>query len=534
MKWYVVTGYTVTLTPGGKPVSLKPDATDYSVNGLTNGTTYTFTVRAESKEAPGAVQTTSGVTPTATAPGAPRIASVVPGDGQVSVVWEAVGKATAYDIEVVAVDGSPSVRRTAGATETTANIAGLANGKEYYVVLKATTGGSNSPATTSSKFVPRGVPTAPGSVSAVVTGPGQVTVSWTAAGANGDAITEYMVASTTISSGATATKVPGGATSFVFGSLTAGLDYRFTVTATNSVGTGPAGTASALVQSGVPSAPKGVSVTPGDGSVALSWGAADGNGTTVASYSVRNLTTGLSNDAGSATSFTAVGLTNGLFYGFEVQAVGANGAVGPVAGSASVMPIGAPAAPSGFTATALSTTTVVLAFNQVSPTNGTTVSQWTVTSNANPTPQPASSGMTIALLAPATSYTFNLVANGANGLSSTAVSAQATTLSALPAALTGLTARSSGPRSFRINLAWTATPGADSYRIEVDGVVTQTGVTSTTAFFSGGGYDSGGVVRVVPVNAFGDGVSMQVNWYTPPEPDPGCITPPGKPQCIPP
>jgi Fibronectin type III domain len=527
--WYVVTGYTVTLTPGGKAVTLKPDATDYSVNGLTNGTTYTFTVRAESKEAAGAAQSTSGVTPTAAAPGAPKITSVVPGDGQVNVVWEAAAKATSYNIEVVAVDGSPSVRRTAAAAETSANIAGLSNGKDYYVVLTATIGAGASPATTSSTFTPRGVPTAPGSPSAAVTGPGQVTVSWTAAGANGSPITGYSV-----SDGTTITPAGGAATSVVVGSLVTGRTYTFTVVATNGIGTGAAATASVLVQSQVPSAPTGVSATVGDGSVALSWVAADGNGTTVASYTVRNLTNGLSTTAGSATGFVASGLTNGVAYSFEVQAIGANGAAGPVAASALVIPIGAPVAPNGFVASAFSPTSVTLTFSQVSPTNGTTVSQWTMTSTANGTPQPASSGTVINGLTPATSYTFNLVAIGANGLSSSTVSATVTTPSALPQALTGLKARSTTLRGTGITITWNATPGADSYRIEVDGVVNKSGVTGTSSTFSGGGYDNSGIVRVIPVNAYGDGVFMEVTWFTPPDPTGGCTPIPGKPGCIPP
>jgi Fibronectin type III domain len=534
--WNVVTGYTVTLTPGGKPVTLKADATNYSVSGLTNGTAYTFTVRAESKEAPGSAQTTTAVTPTAAAPGAPKITSVVPGDGQVSVAWEATAKATAYDIEVVAVDGSPSMRRTAGATETSANIAGLSNGKEYYVVLKATTAGGGSPATTSSTFTPRGVPSAPGSPTAAVTGPGQVTVSWSAAGANGNAITGYtVIAASSPTGGTTATPAASGATSVVINSLATGSTYTFSVTATNSIGTSAAATTSVLVQSQVPSPPTGLSASAQDGSVALSWNAADGNGTTVASYTVRNLTDGTSASAGSATSFVVPGLTNGVAYNFDVQAIGANGAAGPVGTpSAPVTPNGAPAAPNGIAAAATSPTEVTLAFSQVSPTNGTTVSQWTVTSNATPTPQPATSGMVFKGLTPATAYTFSLVAIGANGLSSPPISATVTTPSGLPQALTGLTARSSGAKSFRINLAWTPTPGADSYRIEVDNVVTQSGVIGTSAFFSGGGYDNNGVVRVIPVNAYGDGGSMVVNWSTPPDPNPGCVTPPGKPQCIPP
>jgi serine protease len=83
-------------------------------------------------------------------------------------------------------------------------------------------------------------PGAPGSVTAQA-GNASATVSWAAAAANGSPITRYTV--TASPGGATATST--GATTATVTGLANGTAYRFTVTATNAVGTGPASTPSA-------------------------------------------------------------------------------------------------------------------------------------------------------------------------------------------------------------------------------------------------------------------------------------------------
>jgi hypothetical protein len=92
------------------------------------------------------------------------------------------------------------------------------------------------------------VPGAPTGVSATA-GNGSATVSWTAPGNGGSPVTSYTVTPYAGSTAQPATTVSGSppATSTTITGLTNGTSYTFVVTATNSVGTGAASTASNAV-----------------------------------------------------------------------------------------------------------------------------------------------------------------------------------------------------------------------------------------------------------------------------------------------
>src|SRR5207237_7530326 len=67
-----ITGYTVKASPGGAQASVAGTATSARVDGLTNGTAYTFTVTATNGSGTGPASAPSNpVTP----PGAPVVAS---------------------------------------------------------------------------------------------------------------------------------------------------------------------------------------------------------------------------------------------------------------------------------------------------------------------------------------------------------------------------------------------------------------------------------------------------------------------------
>jgi hypothetical protein len=187
------------------------------------------------------------------------------------------------------------------------------------------------------------VPGAPTGVSAVA-GNASATVSWTAPANGGSAITGYTV--TASPGGATASTT--GATSATVTGLTNGTAYTFTVTATNSVGPGPASTPSTPITPTaptVPGAPTGVSAVAGNASATVSWTAPANGGSAITGYTVTAAPGGATASTTGATTVAVNGLTNGTAYTFTVVATNS---VGPGPASAPSTPITPTAAPPSF------------------------------------------------------------------------------------------------------------------------------------------------------------------------------------------
>ena len=172
-------------------------------------------------------------------------------------------------------------------------------------------------------------PDAPTSVTATSTGAITANVSFTAPASDGGAtITSY-----------TATSSPGGITGSIsqagsgtiaMTGLTAGTSYTFTVTATNSAGTGSASSASnSITTVGAPSYPTSVvAIATGKRSATVSFGApSSNNGSAVTSYTATSSPGGLTQTLTQATggTFTFDGLQPGTAYSFAVTATNAIG-----------------------------------------------------------------------------------------------------------------------------------------------------------------------------------------------------------------
>jgi hypothetical protein len=325
-----ISGYQVTAAPGGATCSTA--ALTCAVTGLTNGTAYTFTVRATNGIGQGPASAASAAVTPATLPSAPTSVTGTRGNGSVAVSWPAA-----------AGNGSPVTGYTAtaapgGASCTTASlgctVGTLVNGTAYTFTVRATNAVGQGPASPASGSVtPAAVPAAPASVSGV-RGNGSVTVSWPAAASNGSAVTGY-----------TATAAPGGATCSTAGlscqvsGLANGTAYTFTVRATNAIGQGPASAASAAVTPAtVPAAPASVTAARGDRSVTVSWPAATNNGAAVTGYRATASPGGLVCTTTGALTCSVTGLTNGTAYTFTVTATNAVGTGPASAASAAATP----------------------------------------------------------------------------------------------------------------------------------------------------------------------------------------------------
>ena len=123
---------------GGAWTATGDTSTSYTVTGLTNGTEYTFKVRAVNAIGAGAASSADTATPTAaaTVPGAPTSLSATPGDGQVVLIWTAPadggGAITRYEYQQD--DGAWT---TTGGTTTSYTVTGLTNGTEYSFKVRA-------------------------------------------------------------------------------------------------------------------------------------------------------------------------------------------------------------------------------------------------------------------------------------------------------------------------------------------------------------------------------------------------------------
>ena len=299
----------------------------HTVTGLTNGSEYGFELRGVNGSVNGSVSNKVTATPKAPpkAPGAPRSLSATPGNQRVSLSWSAAAAngSAILRYEYRRDSGSWSTV-SGGASARSRTVTGLTNGTSYTFKVRAVNGkgaGSVASVTATPKAPPK-APGAPGSLSATP-GNKQVSLSWSAAAANGSAILRYEYRR---DSGSWST-VSGGASarSRTVTGLTNGTSYTFKVRAVNGVGSGSSASVSATPKAPatVPGAPGSLSATPGIGQVTLNWSAAAANGSAILRYESYNSWSGWATAPGgaSARSHTITDLFGGISYTFKVRAV---------------------------------------------------------------------------------------------------------------------------------------------------------------------------------------------------------------------
>lgn len=324
-----ITGYTVTSSPGG--LTCSATTSPCTVEGLTNGTEYTFTVKATNTVGDSAASDPSSAVTPATVPDPPTGVSAVAGAGSALVSWSAPafngGSAiTGYTVTPSA-DGTPCTTTT----ELTCTVTGLTNGTSYTFTVKATNAvGDSAASVASDPVIPITVPDAPTSVTAVAASQ-SATVSWVAPTYDGGSpVTGYTVTSAPGSRTCTTTTE---LTCAVTG-LTNGTSYTFTVTATNAAGTSAASSASSSVTPAtVPDPPRSLAAThPSTTSIGLTWLAPLSNGgSALTDYFIEYRVAGDTSwtswpDAVSTVrTATVTGLIMSTAYEFRVAAVNALG-----------------------------------------------------------------------------------------------------------------------------------------------------------------------------------------------------------------
>jgi hypothetical protein len=163
-------------------------------------------------------------------------------------------------------------------------------------------------------------PSAPTGLTATP-GNAQVSLSWSAS----SGATSYNVERGTASGGPYTTVSSPATTSYVDMAVTNGTTYYYVVTATNANGTSGNSSQVSATPNVVPAAPTGLTATPGNAQVSLSWTASTG----ATSYNVERGTASggpyTTVNSPTTTGYVDTGLTNGKTYYYVVEAVNSVG-----------------------------------------------------------------------------------------------------------------------------------------------------------------------------------------------------------------
>lgn len=242
-----ITSYTATAMPGGAICTSA--GTGCTVTGLTNGTTYSFTVRARNSVGTGPAS--NALTAVPKVPGDPPSVPLNPTTSPnlpegILIGWSApTSNGTApiigYRIYRGSSPGTATYLATVGNVLSFMDTA-VSNGGLYYYQVSAVNTPGEGPRS-AEKSAQRGTaPSAPRSLTASTNKPGGVSLKWSAPSTNGgSAVTGYRIYRGTASGGEVyLVSVSATTTTYADKSTTKGVRYYYWVTAVNVLGVGPA------------------------------------------------------------------------------------------------------------------------------------------------------------------------------------------------------------------------------------------------------------------------------------------------------
>ena len=459
----VASTYVVTSTPGSltctvtNPTTAPTGSQNCTVTGLTNGTSYTFTVTASGNGSTSGTSPASNAVVAGASLATPTVATA--GYGAINVSFTADGVSALYTVQAytAAAPTTPVVGATCfvGNTSTpltgaqSCTVKGLSNGTLY--VFDVTPSGNSTSSSMSAKSAQIAPTAALATPTVANAGSGAITVSFVADGV----ASTYVVTSTPSVAGAMCVVAntvtpPTGAQKCTVSGLTNGVPYTFTVTPSgNSSQSGPS--TSSAIMAGVSFLAAPTVSWAASGSVLVTF-AADGVASTYVVQSATAVapagvtpTQGTCTVANSTTapkgtqSCTVTGLTNGVSYTFTVTPSG-NATTSLVSAASAPFMVTASVAPAAVTAVTTTTTANSITVGWTAPTNtgNSALTGYMVTATAGNTTiscgtvAGTATSCTITGLSASTVYVVSVAAVNAIGTSA-AVTASATTQAA-PAA----------------------------------------------------------------------------------------------------
>ncbi len=320
------------------------------VTGLANGLLYSFIVTGINAVGEGSPSAEADQTPEGL-PGIPNGLTATAGNGQVTLSWNPVSQATSYNVYYKQGTGVT----TSSGTELTGvsnpvNVTGLANGQVYSFIVTAVNAMGEGSASSELDQTPQSapVPGIPGDLTAAA-GNGSVTLGWSAvSGATSYNVYYKQGAGVTTGNGI---EISGANNPAAVTGLTNGKLYSFIVTAVIGATEGSSSVEVDQTPLAPPGVPGGLTATPGDSNISLTWNPVSG----AQSYNLyykQGAGVTMANGtrlSGITAPWDVTNLANGQLYSFILTAVNSVGESSPSL-EVDQAPQGLPAIPTNLTA----------------------------------------------------------------------------------------------------------------------------------------------------------------------------------------
>ena len=470
MSWNSVDGaeYYQVSNSDGLVTNITHPNTSYTVTGLSPDTEYTYRVIACNSLGCSGFAERTATTPVAIPISPSDVTFTALSSTLLSISWESVVGAENYEVR-----NSDGLVTNITHPNTSYTATGLSPNTEYTYRVRACNTSGCSPAADITATTSVAIPVSPGGVTFTALSSTSLSISWeSVVGAENYEVrnNEGLVANTTHPN-----------TSYTATGLSSNTEYTYRVRACNTSGCSGFAETTATTSVAIPVSPGGVTFTAlSSTSLSISWESVVG----AENYEVRNSDGLVANITHPNTSYTATGLSPNTEYTYRVRACNTSGCSDFVDITAI---IAIPVTPIGFTATALSPTSLSISWESVEGAENYEVrdGDGLVTNITHPNTSYTATG-----LSPDTEYTYRVIACNSLGCSGFA-ERTATTPIAIPVTPSGVTFTALSSTS--LSISWESVVGAENYEVRNSGALvvnithpntsyTATGLSSNTEY----------------------------------------------------